>query len=296
MHVLVTGSNGYISTHVKDWLADVYPVTSISVRDEAWQNDDFTPYDVLVHVAGVVPGDHVPDDDLFRINCDLTADLAAKAKRDGIGHFIYLSSMAVYGVTIGVKGGDGMVSAGTPCRPSSPYGQSKYAAEQHLQQLADSQFQVAIIRAPSIYGPGLTAYFEQYRYLLEKLPIQPLAFTTRKRSVLFIDNLCELVRLIIHHRTAGIICPQDRQPFSTAEFVRGLARATGKPTRCSRLLGAGLLLCSNMPTVNRIWGRVAYDPQLSAVFDGQYQLYTTEKGIERTFATKQSASLTHDIR
>src|SRR5699024_11374222 len=60
--------------------------------------------------------------------------------------FIFLSSMSVYGLKKGV------INKFTPTKPKSDYGKSKLEAESLLNTLDNSDFKIAILRPPMIYG------------------------------------------------------------------------------------------------------------------------------------------------
>lgn len=281
--VLITGKSGYVSNKVKEWLeADTtYAAELSSIKDVDLSSMDFSAFDVIFHPAGIVPNGSQSDDFVYKVNRDMTFQLAQKAKADGVKQFIFLSTMAVYGINPGVRNGKGIVTSTTECSPNSCYGKSKYEAEILLNSLHDDNFKITIIRAPSIYGPDNLAYFQQYVYLLGRLFIQPLAFTNCKRSAIYIDNLSELIRLVIENSYAGIICPQDKDPLATVEFVKFLSAASGKRTLFSRMLGTLLkLFFSRSLIVNQIWGSVAYTIELSQVFDGKYQLHTVKDALK----------------
>lgn len=54
--ILVTGKNSYIGKAFYDYISQFkeYTVDSISVRDNGWKKEDFSSYNVVFHVAGIV--------------------------------------------------------------------------------------------------------------------------------------------------------------------------------------------------------------------------------------------------
>ena len=79
-----------------------YSTVSISMRDGSWREEDFTGIDAVYHVAGLAHSDNgriSPEKAqmYYSINTDLTLELAKKAKREGVGQFIFMSSAIVYG-------------------------------------------------------------------------------------------------------------------------------------------------------------------------------------------------------
>lgn len=284
MKILITGKTGYVGNHTMKYLEENtdYAIDIISLRGEEWLNLDFSKYDVVFHSAGVIPGGDIKNDAFFSINRDLTQQLATKAKCEGVKQFIYLSSMAVYGVKQSVRSGEGIIFKNTSCNPNSIYGQSKYEGEKAISSLEDDNFKVAIIRAPSIYGLGNINYFSQYYYLINKLPIQPYAFIRCKRSAIYIDNLSELILQIITNSFRGIICPADRPAMSTIEYVKLLQTKKQRKFMYSRILGLVLeLLGSKISVVNNIWGSIAYDDSLTNIFDGKYQIVDSIESVGR---------------
>ena len=48
------------------------------------------------------------------------------------------------------------------------------------------------------------------------------------RSMLYIENLCEFIRLIIDYEERGVFFPQNKEYVRTSEMVRLIAKAHGK--------------------------------------------------------------------
>ncbi|MBO1913025.1 NAD-dependent epimerase/dehydratase family protein, partial [Microvirga sp. 3-52] len=96
--ILITGENSYVGNAFDTWLSnnpDLYSIDKVSMRDRSWKKKDFSPYDVVVHVAGIAHVSTDPDmeEKYYRVNRDLTIEVAEKAKADGVKQFIFLSSL-----------------------------------------------------------------------------------------------------------------------------------------------------------------------------------------------------------
>lgn len=84
----------------------------------------------------------------YRVNTNLTTEVAVKAKDSGVNHFIFLSSMIVYRDATNAR----LITTDTVPKPTSFYGNSKLQAEKKLAQLEDATFRIANVRPPMIYG------------------------------------------------------------------------------------------------------------------------------------------------
>ena len=131
-NVLITGKSSYVGTHVKEWLErqpKQYQVDAISVRGEEWKTYAFSKYDVVFHVAGIAHADvgKVSDEQkqmYYKVNTDLTIQVAEKAKKEGVSQFIFMSSMIVY---IGCE--EKLITKDTTPKPLNFYGDSKWQAD-----------------------------------------------------------------------------------------------------------------------------------------------------------------------
>lgn len=141
------------------------------------------------------------EDQYFKVNRDLTMELAIKAKESGIGHFIFMSSFSVYGLN-GEIGGKGVITNDTPCKPTSFYGKSKLEAEKKIQQIANKDFKVAIVRTPMVYGPNSPGNYERLRKVILKINVFP--YINNQRSMIFIDYLSEFIRMVIDNQAEGL--------------------------------------------------------------------------------------------
>ena len=120
--ILITGKDSYIGTSLKKYLEqypDDYYVEELDVRDDSWKEFDFSSFDVVYHVAGLAHS--TPDESqrelYYRVNTDLTYDIAMKAKESKVSQFIFMSSIIVYGS--GTIGKDRIITRDTPLTPDN---------------------------------------------------------------------------------------------------------------------------------------------------------------------------------
>ena len=135
--ILITGKNSYIGNAVEKYLEnynracgqEAYQVCKISLREPGWDTFDFSGYDTVIHVAGRAHADISKVSEeiknlCYQVNGKLTGQVAKKAKEQGVGQFIYLSSVIVYGESAKV-GGHKRIMAHTEPAPAGFYGDSK---------------------------------------------------------------------------------------------------------------------------------------------------------------------------
>lgn len=296
--ILITGANSYIGTNVEQYLAkynagqgyEHYRVDTISQKEESWKNYSFAAYDVVFDVTGIAHADigKVTEEQkalYYRVNCDLAVETAKKAKAEGVKQFIYMSSIIVYGDSAPV-GQDKLITAQTKPEPANFYGDSKWQAEKKLTPLNDDGFQVAILRPPFIYGVGSKGNYPVLVKLAKKLPIFPVI--DNKRSMLYIENLCEFVRLLIESGGGGVFFPQNAEYATTSEMVRCIAQIHGKRLWMCRALNPFVKMAAKCPgkvgrLANKAFGSLRYEQGMSVALS-TYQIYGLHESVERTEA------------
>lgn len=253
--ILITGANSYIGTSFERWVSkwpDKYEVDSISVKTDGWEKKSFVGYDVVFHVAAIV---HVKENDIekyFKINRDLALDIAKKAKQEGVKQFIFLSTMGVYGTETG------HITIETEPRPKTSYAKSKHEAEKLLNELCDDNFKVAILRPPIVYGKECRGNYPRLASMALMLPFFP--DIKNERSMIYIDNLSEFIRLIIDGCVGGLFFPQNKEYVNTTELVALIAKAHGKELKNTRLFNFGVKLGLNLSeTFRKVFGSFVYD-------------------------------------
>lgn len=166
-----------------------------------------------------------------RVNVTETEQLARHAAAAGVRRFIYLSSIKVNGEE---------TPPGRPflaedeAGPEDAYGISKHEAEIVLRRVAaETEMEVVIIRPPLIYGPGVKGNFRTMLGWLERGIPLPLASLDNRRSLVGLDNLCDLILSCLRNPAAAneTFLVSDGQDISTAELLRLAGEAMRRPVR-----------------------------------------------------------------
>ena len=283
VRVLVTG-HGFVARSFATWLArfgERYSCEFVSLRAPNWENADWRCYDAVLHTAGIahVSLDPRMESEYMRVNRDLTLEAARKARDAGVKQFLFMSSAIVYGNSSPL-GQDKLITAGTEPHPSNFYGRSKLEAEQGLAALAVPNFSVAVVRAPMIYGPGCKGNFPLLAKCARKLPVFPLV--QNARSMIYINSLCEFLRLLIENRDSGTFWPQNAEYVNTSALVRQLAQAQGKKLHLTRLFNPALKILRRFtPLVDKAFGSMRYDMTMSE-YRSNYRVATPEQSLQET--------------
>ena len=286
--ILITGANSYIGTSFENYIhenfAGRYTVNTVDMIDGTWRDKSFSGYDAVFHVAGIAHSDtgKVSEERkqfYYRINTDLTIETAQKAKADGVKQFIFMSSAIVYGDSAPI-GKRKVITKDTELSPANFYGDSKVQAEKGLLPLSDDSFKVVILRPPMIYGKGSKGNYPQLSKFAQKLPLFPNV--KNERSMLYVGNLAEFIRLMIENEEKGIFFPQNAVYSSTSEIVKMIADAHGKKIRLVKGFTWALKIMSHLTgLVNKAFGNLSYDMSLSE-YKENYRLYTLEESIRLT--------------
>lgn len=286
--ILITGANSYIGTsfenYIKERFPNQYTVDTVDMIGGSWREKSFSGYDAVFHVAGIAHSDSgkisVEKEKMYyEVNTNLTIESAKKAKVDGVKQFIFMSSAIVYGDSAPI-GRKKVITKDTPLSPANCYGDSKVQAEKGIQLLADDSFKVVILRPPMIYGQGSKGNYPLLSKFAQKLPQFPNV--QNERSMLYIGNLVEFVRLMIENEESGVFFPQNAQYTSTSQMVKAIANSHGRNIRLVKGCTLALKALSHLTgLVNKAFGNLSYDMSLSE-YKENYRLFTLEDSIRQT--------------
>lgn len=225
--ILIVGQNSYIGQKLEQYIAsynqeDTVQVDTISVRNDHWKEQDLSMYDSIVFLAAIVHenGKGKSAKQFKEVNSKLPYEFAKKAKQDGCFHFIFFSSISIYGKESGV------ITKDTKPNPTTYYGKSKWLAEKYLKTLEDSRFALAIVRPPMVYGEQCKGNYAKLEKWVHYLPIFPKF--DNKRSMVSIQYLSQFVVKCIQDKKSGIFFPQDSYYHCTSELVKQIGEKQGK--------------------------------------------------------------------
>lgn len=286
--ILITGANSFIGTSFDKYISKNYSkdyvIDTIDMIDGSWRAKSFAGYDSVFHVAGIAHSDNgkISKDKqelYYRVNTDLTIETAKKAKEDGVKQFIFMSSAIVYGDSSPIGNGK-IITKDTPLSPANCYGDSKVQAENGIKQLEDQEFKIVILRPPMIYGKGSKGNYPLLSKIALKTPFFP--YVKNERSMLYIENLCEFVCLMIQNEERGIFWPQNREYSNTSDLVKRISECHGKKLWLIHGFEWILKIMSQkVSLVNKAFGNLTYEHEMST-YKEKYQVYSLDQSIKKT--------------
>jgi nucleoside-diphosphate-sugar epimerase len=309
--ILVTGASGFVGKalcanlirrcplriSVRDKSAGTWPagidVIEASLSPEQDWIAALSGVSSVVHCAARV---HVMNEEstdplaeFRRVNVDGTLRLARQAAEAGVQRFIFVSSIKVNGEHS--QPGQPFTADQMPM-PGDPYGVSKCEAEAGLRALSqETSMEVAIIRPPLVYGPGVKANFLAMMCWLQRgVPLPLGGVTENRRSLVFLDNLVDLIVTCIDHPAAAnqTFLVSDDEDLSTAALLRRMAAALGKPARLIPvpvgLISLGAKLIGRPGIAQRLCGSLQVDIGKTKSLLGWVPPISVDEGLRRTAA------------
>lgn len=308
MSVLVTGANGFVGRALCTELARCGHSVKGALRQkerspELMEDaelavvgtiDAGTDWDkalfgclVVIHLAARVHVINSAQDtqELYRAtNTDATLNLARQAAQAGVKRFIFVSTIKVHG-----EGRDKPYRESDVPAPEDPYAISKWEAEQGLWRIAEETgLEVVILRPPLVYGPGVKANFLRLMQLIQQGWPLPLGAIRNRRSLLYLGNFVDAIRLCIEHPAAAgqTFLLDDGQTVSTPDLIREIASAIERPARLltvpvSLLKWAGWMT-GRGAAVSRLTGSLYADSQAIKTQLGWQPPYTMQAGLAHT--------------
>ena len=268
-----------------------YRIDAVDTMGDNWKKADYAKYDVVFHVAGIahVNADPKMEPLYYKVNCNLTIEVAKHAKAAGVRQFIFMSSQIVFHESQSLKAE--VLTAETKPVPNGFYGNSKLQAENGLWNLVKNQkenstrsqggnqMKICILRPCMIYGPNAKGNFSRLAKLACKTPVFPEWHN--KRSMLYIDNLAEFVKQAIERELEGTFYPQNRELADTVEIVRYFAKEAGHKIWITKLLNPFVWMGSLvLQPINKMFATYYYNPKMSKMeFD--YQLVSFEESLKQ---------------
>jgi nucleoside-diphosphate-sugar epimerase len=316
MRVLITGAGGFIGEHLVLRLAREgyqvracvhrrHPETSVpsevqmvegDIRNRSSMKAAASGCEVIVHLAGKAHAIHAvraDEDDYHAVNVEGTRHVLDGAVAGGTRRIIFFSSVKVFG-----ESSQGCVDESVSPQPVSPYGRSKWEAEQLVNEYsARGGLTSSSFRLPMVYGPSHKGNLFRMIAAIDRGRFPPLPYIRNHRSLLHVENLIDATLLAI--RSGGPLRPcyvvTDARPYSITEVYDLLRKGLGLQPPFSRvplwalslggrcgdimqaLLNKSVSLSSS--TLEKVIGQAWYSPE-ALVRDMNYQpRYTFEDAV-----------------
>lgn len=275
--ILITGSNGFIGNYFINNYKSKYNIKTFSFLKDDINTLDCNTIDIVFHLSALVHQmGGASANEYEKINVIQTIELAKKAKESGIKHFVFMSTVKVYGEETNSK-----YIENTVCNPEDDYGKSKLKAEQELQKLEDENFKISIIRTPIVYGYGVKANIKNLINLVNKVPVLPFGKIKNKRSMVYIGNLSHLVYEIITQEKQGIFLASDDEPLSTTRLIELIAKNLDKKIYIVKIPFFESLLKIVKPSFHkRLYGSLEVDNTITKEKLNLQNPYSVEDGIK----------------
>lgn len=281
--LLIVGKDSYMGESLFRWLRqypEQYKVDIVNPKSGEWKNYDFSQVETVVNFAGIAHINNITEDMrqlFYSVNRDLAIEIATWAKAHGVSHYIIFSSMNVYGDYVN------NLTDRTVEQPTSFYGDSKLQGDIGIKKLEDDSFSVSYVRPPFVYGKGCKGNYNSISRIAKKTPIFPSY--RNKKSMIYIDNLCEFTRMVIDEKLGGVLTPQNKEIVSTVDLVRAIALNSGRKIWFTGMFDWAIGLgCRMTRFVRRAFADDCYAPELSNYWENKYCVVSFEESIRRTEA------------
>lgn len=226
--LMITGASGFIGTNFIERYKEKYNIVPVDLLKIKPEEIEFKDVDTVLHLAALVHQmNGAPREKYFEVNTELTRKIAEVAKKNNVKHFVFYSTVAVYG-THGSLNEKLILTKESKVNPKTPYAQSKWKAEKILENSKSNNFKISILRPPMVYGENCPGNMKRLEKLVRVLPILPFGNDENKRTLVHIDKLLEITKEVIDKEISGIIIPKNDEEMSIREIVEEIIKKEDK--------------------------------------------------------------------
>jgi UDP-glucose 4-epimerase len=168
----------------------------------------------LLHIAQPTPQLRSEYD---RINVEGTRTIVAAAASAAVRHFIFFSTIAVYGPTDGE-----VVDERTGARPDTWYGETKLVAERIVLEASERRgLAGSVLRMAAVYGPRVKANYSRLVRALDRGRFVPIGSGRNRRTVVFETDAADAAIAAVHPDAAGRIFNVSDGQFHQMRDIEG---------------------------------------------------------------------------
>lgn len=313
MRILITGGSGFIGTRLADVLVaeqhdvrlfDKVPSSAYrdryvhgDVRDKEALARALAGVDVCYHLAAEHADDVRPESLYDEVNVGGAERLAEAAAGCGVKRIVFTSTVALYGLNVGVPTED------SPPQPFNRYGASKYQAEQVLRKWVgdDPLRSLTVLRPSVIFGEGNRGNVFNLIRQVQSGQFVMVGRGGNRKSMGYVGNIAAfLARCVAMGSGVQVFNYADQPTLSTEELISAIRSALGRsaaiPWRLPYSVGlAAGMLCDGLAglmgkrlpisavRVRKFCADTAIDTtRLEA--SGFVRPFTVAQGIQRTIA------------
>ena len=246
--LLITGIRGFVGTNLKNYLIEngKFKITGSSrkksslkyIKSEISQIashkeiiDEEKSFHSYIHLSGKVYDikDKSNRGDYFKVNYGLTKQLFDQFINDEKAEkFIFVSTIHVL-----TENPKCVLDESYNPKPFTPYGKSKFKAEQYIAENCPPHKKYYILRPTMIHGPGNQGNLNMLYSLVKKGIPYPIGVVNNKRSFVSVDNLSFIIKEILNSKDieSGLYHIADDDPTYTHDLIRMIADFTGRKAR-----------------------------------------------------------------
>ncbi|MFB9077358.1 NAD-dependent epimerase/dehydratase family protein [Flavobacterium procerum] len=227
MEIVISGASGFVGKNLTNYLSSFnFSIKSISLRNNGWKGN--LQSSAIIHLAGKAHDTKNTSDAsiYFEVNTNLTKELFDVFLESEINDFIYFSSVKAVADKV-----QEVLFEDVNGNPKTPYGQSKWQAEEYiLSKEIPVGKRIFIIRPCMIHGPGNKGNLNLLFNVVKKGIPYPLTSFYNERSFLGIDNLNFLIKEILENKEipSGVYNFSDDEFLSTNEVVKVISSVLNK--------------------------------------------------------------------
>lgn len=258
--LMITGASGFIGSNFIKKYSEEYNIISVCLIENKSEDLDYSGVDTILHLAALVHQmKDGPEEKYFEVNTELTRRLAISAKEAGVKHFVFYSTVAVWG-THGYFNHNRVITLETPLNPLTPYAKSKYKAEEILNKLRNNDFKISIFRPPMVYGKDCPGNMKRLEKLVDILPVLPFGNNDNKRTIVHVDKLLDETNIVIQNEKEGIFIPKDEKDLSIKEILEYILKEKNKKIILIKLpkLGERILYKIKPRIIESLYGSLIF--------------------------------------